>query len=171
MSAVYSTTRSWIICVAVDTVPPYMHQIFIRFFQCVLVGACFYSPLVLPVAVDGLYETAVAVEDRSQSAQRRGFMDAMDVVLVKLTGNMAAAQDPDLAPLLDNASAYVQRFGYDDEGMLRVGFDGAAIENQLVGLGKAIWGRERPVTLVWLAIDNGRGERRLIGANEKDPIA
>ncbi len=147
-----------------------MQQNLIRFIQCVLVGTCLYSPLVLPVAVGGLYEAVVEVEDRSQSARQRGFALAMDIVLVKLTGNMAAAQDPDLAPLLDNSSAYVQKFGYDDEGLLLVGFDGTAIENQLVGLGKAIWGRERPVTLVWLAIDDGKGERKLIGANDNDPV-
>jgi hypothetical protein len=50
--------------------------------------------------------------------------------------------------------------------MLAVSYDGPAIENAIDASGLAFWGSERPVTLVWLALDRGGGRRALVTAGE-----
>src|SRR5262249_13131842 len=58
-----------------------------------------------------------------------------------------------LGGALGNAKRYVQRFGYNADGTLQVGFDGVAVDQLLVQAGLPVWGKERPSTLVWLGGD------------------
>ena len=58
------------------------------------------------------------------------------------------------------------RPGEDDT--LWVTFDGAAIEDVLQRNGQAVWSSERPLTLIWLAVDWGQGEREIIGADDPE---
>ena len=50
--------------------------------------------------------------------------------------------------------------------MLAVTFDGTAIEDAVDASGLAYWDHERPVTLVWLALDRGSGKRALVSASD-----
>jgi hypothetical protein len=51
---------------------------------------------------------------------------------------------------------------------LWVSFDGEAIERVLRSSGEMVWGRDRPLTLIWLAVDWGQGNREIIAAGEPD---
>jgi hypothetical protein len=53
-----------------------------------------------------------------------------------------------------------------DDDTLFVSFDGEALENALRQAGQTVWGSERPLTLIWLAVDWGRGEREIISAED-----
>src|SRR5690606_23626096 len=70
--------------------------------------------------------------------------------------------DPDLAGLIADASSYVSFDGMVDRGRFRVEFSSGPIERTLESLGKPVWGPERPMTLLWIAIDTGGGERVLL---------
>ena len=55
--------------------------------------------------------------------------------------------------------------GYDyNDDTLVVTFDGQALERTLRSAGQTVWGGDRPLTLVWLAVDWGQGEREIVGA-------
>jgi len=58
------------------------------------------------------------------------------------------------------------RPGADDT--LWVSFDGDAIQDTLRQAGQTVWGGDRPLTLIWLAVDWGQGEREIIAAD--DPV-
>ncbi len=45
--------------------------------------------------------------------------------------------------------------------------DGAAIEAVVSQTGFPVWDRDRPLTVVWLAVDWGQGERELLGPGEE----
>jgi hypothetical protein len=49
-----------------------------------------------------------------------------------------------------------------------VTFDGDAVEEVLRRNGQTVWGRDRPLTLIWLAVDWGQGEREIIGADDPE---
>lgn len=94
------------------------------------------------------------------------FREAMRDILVRVTGRRDAPELENLAPLVAQASRYVVSFRRGAGNTLAVTFDGPAIENAIDASGLAFWGSERPVTLVWLAVDRGGGRRALVKAGE-----
>jgi hypothetical protein len=94
------------------------------------------------------------------------FRQAMRDVLTRVTGRADASELPNLAPLVSQASRYVTSFRRAAGNQLTVSFDGTAIENAVEASGLAFWGKERPVTLVWLALDRGGGRRSLVSASD-----
>jgi hypothetical protein len=46
-----------------------------------------------------------------------------------------------------------------------VEFNGSRVERALTELGVRFWGPERPLTLLWVAVDDGAGGRALLGAD------
>jgi uncharacterized protein len=99
-----------------------------------------------------LYQATVTVADRSEASQAAAFEAALKIVLVRVTGRRAADEDPALAPLVTNARRYVQQYRPASDNQLLVAFDSAAIDRWLTQNDQPIWGRERPSTYVWLAV-------------------
>ena len=99
-----------------------------------------------------LYQATVPVADRSEASQAAAFEAALKIVLVRVTGRRAAEEDPALAPLVANARRYVQQYRAAPDNQLWVAFDSAAIDRWLTQNDQPIWGRERPSTYVWLAV-------------------
>jgi uncharacterized protein len=102
-----------------------------------------------------LYQATVPVPDRSEVSQTAAFEAALRAVLVRVTGRRAAEDDPALAALLANARRYVQQYRAASDSQLWVAFDSAAIDRWLTQNNQPIWGRERPSTYVWLAVQTG----------------
>jgi hypothetical protein len=104
--------------------------------------------------VQGLYDVSVPVENRSDKVRDAAFSDAMVAVAVRVTGQRGAGQK--LVQALPQARKYVQRYGYPAAGTLEVGFDPNSIDQALSAAGLPLWGRERPATLICLAVDDGQ---------------
>ncbi|MCG8433026.1 MAG: DUF2066 domain-containing protein [Gammaproteobacteria bacterium] len=131
--------------------------------------------------VDGLYEAEVAVTDEGPEVRQNGFREAFAKVIVKVTGSRGIAESGAAAPIIENARAYVQRFGYEERELpadednpfpgrqlyLQVRFDQNGVDRVLRNRGLPLWGRERPTTLVWLAVEEA-GERAMVGAGHED---
>ena len=113
-----------------------------------------------------LYQAAAPVADRSEAAQTAAFQAAMKTVLVRVTGRHSAEEDPALAPLVAVARRYVQQYRPAPDNQLWVAFDGAAIERWLTQNGQPVWGRERPTTFVWLAVQTGAQSGSIITADD-----
>lgn len=111
-------------------------------------------------SIGDLYSVAVPYTGNNDAA----FREAMRDVLVRVTGRPDAPELENLAPLVAQASRYVKSFRRSPGGQLAVTFDGPAIENAIDASGLAYWGDERPLTLVWLALDRGAGRRALVHA-------
>jgi hypothetical protein len=71
-----------------------------------------------------------------------------------------------LQPLLTDAGRYLSSYGSDRQSQPQVGFIGGQVEQALTALGMPVWGPERPLTLLWVAADDGLGGRALLGAND-----
>lgn len=124
--------------------------------------------------VEGLYETAVPVADRSPEAREEALGSALRVVLVRLTGSQAQAANPALDDLEENAARFVRSFRYSGSGsgrLLQVTFDGRALADAIASRGVGVWGDERPKVMVWLAIDYGGGRRVIVPADSDGPVA
>lgn len=76
--------------------------------------------------------------------------DAMREALVRATGRRESANDPAFASLIANTAMYVKAYASGPRGESQVVFDSAALEQAISGVGRAVWGRDRPFTLVVL---------------------
>lgn len=126
-------------------------------------------------AAERMYAVQVPVADRSSPARAEALRQAMQQLLVRVTGERDAARLVGIEPLLAQPEQYVQQFRYLDAAPaadaaleLNVHFDGTAVERVLRANGLPVWGRERPPLLLWLAV--GGDQRRLIGADSDHPL-
>jgi hypothetical protein len=116
--------------------------------------------------VTDLYEATVST-DRGQTT---AFQDAMREVIVRVTGERDGDSAPALADLISGAQRYVQKYRNLPGGKVTIGFDGVKVESVIAAAGRPVWGRERPVTLVWLAIDDSGGRRHIVAADDNNDV-
>ncbi|MGO9514426.1 MAG: DUF2066 domain-containing protein [Steroidobacteraceae bacterium] len=113
-----------------------------------------------------LYQATVPLADRSEAAQSAAFEAALKSVLVRVTGRRTADEDPALAPLVHDARHYVQQYRAASDNQVWVAFDGTAIERWLTQNGQPLWGRERPVTFVWLGVQTAPQSGTVVTAED-----
>jgi hypothetical protein len=120
------------------------------------------------VEVATLYTAEVTLDPKADDARALAYRSALDEVLLRVSGSELVA-DRELVDLLfPDPAAYVLQFRPGAEDTLSVSFDGQAVESVLREAGQTVWGSERPLTLVWLAVDWGGGEREILGADDPD---
>ncbi len=144
-----------------------LHRSFSVFLFCLLCPG-----LLVAMPVGSLYEASVPIADQSDAQRRQALPRAMGQVLVKLTGDPDIVDKQRAKPLINDAQSYVQQYRYiepqpdSDEGLrLWTGFDEDAVNSALQRQGIATWGRERPATLIWLAVEDEDG-RQIIGMEQ-----
>ena len=82
---------------------------------------------------------------------------AMGRLLTRVTGRPDAARELIFLNLLDEAENFVLEIGRLDRDTLTVTFDEQSVERELRSLDQPVWGPERPLTLIWVAVDAGFG--------------
>lgn len=123
-------------------------------------------PLAGAVEVESLYTAEVQLDPNDPRARDEAYARALQQILVRITGSEQAALSRELNELFPNPARYVLQFRPGDNNTLHVTMDGAAIEALVSRTGFPVWGRDRPLTVVWLAVDWGQGERELLGPGE-----
>lgn len=134
-----------------------------------IICAAFFTQPGWGLEMEMLYTVQVPLDPQEPGAVNKAYRRAIGEVLVRITGSEGAAESEDLLELFPNPARYVLRFRNGDDDTLIVSFDGPAIEQLLRRSGQPVWGQDRPVTLVWLAVDWGGGEREIISADENEP--
>jgi uncharacterized protein len=148
--------------------------------------------------VDGLYEASVPVPDQTPAARNVALQQALAAVLVKVTGERTAGRVPALAALTGNPNQFLQQYHYEQtqdangnapasgvtyfdltrNGALAIAgtglvlhakFDPEAVDQAVSKAGEPVWGRERPATLVWLALQDGN-TRTILSATSNPAV-
>lgn len=133
--------------------------------------------------VSGLYEARVAVADQSPDARRAALQQAFAAVLVRITGERALSGP--LMLLSSNASQYLQQYRYEQAAampgvptapatnsaalqtavvpalQLWARFDSKVVNRAVQDAHAPLWGAERPITMVWLALQDSASGRIL----------
>lgn len=120
--------------------------------------------------VADLYAAEVPMPEGS-GALAGAFEKALAEVLVKVTGRRYVATDESVMEKFADPSALVQQYRIDPDGKVWILFDRTALKRILDQAGQPVWGEERPTTLVWLIIDEGRGEREILASGPGDDAA
>ena len=132
-------------------------------------AALAYPPQIHAAEPRELYEAEVPISQQDSKAFQDAVQNAFGQVLVKLTGK----KDVRANALLRKASQLIEEYGYRSgkQGnlLLWVRFQPDATDKLLLGQGLALWGRSRPMLLVWLVVDE-QGRRYLAAAGEHPEI-
>ena len=149
-----------------------MKRILCNILAVLLFSTTFSSPTnVQAVVVTGLYEAEVPVSNQSASSMKKNMAAVLRVVLIKLTGDRYVPSRNGVTELLFDADQYVQQFEYrtkkagSQQLYLWARFNSASLNKVLREAAIPEWGRERPSTLVWLAVSDASG-RRLSGLSD-----
>jgi hypothetical protein len=128
------------------------------------------SPMAHAVEMPSLYTVEVPYEPSQPDAQSAAFRAALTEVLIRVTGTTAVVESEEMAALFPNPRQFVSQFRPGPDETLMVTLEGEAIERVLRQAGAPVWGTDRPLTLVWLAVDWGMGEREIVGADDADRL-
>jgi len=115
-----------------------------------------------------LYTAQVPLDPEENDPRAAAYEVALTEILLRVSGS-GVGSDPEMFELLfPNPASYVVQFRPGPDDTLWVSFDGEAVEDVLRRNGQMVWGSDRPLTLVWLAVDWGQGEREIIGADDPE---
>ena len=120
------------------------------------------------VEVASLYSAQVTLDQEEADPRARAYEMALADVLLRVSGSELSMDAEMVELLFPNPASYVVQFRPGADDTLWVSFDGDAIQNTLRQAGQTVWGSDRPLTLIWLAVDWGQGEREIIAAD--DPV-
>lgn len=112
------------------------------------------------IASPALYQAEVNAEQTQQQWQR----EALQQVLIRVTGQPDILQRPELRSELSNAASYVKQFEAvrtEQGNKVRVLLDAARIQQLLRQLQIPIWGGQRPELLFWMVQQQGT-ERQFV---------
>ena len=124
--------------------------------------------VVTAVEMTSLYTAEVPLDPNEDDPRSAAYREALAVVLLRVSGS-GIGDDPEMIDLLfPYPASYVVQFRPGEADTLWVTFDGNAVEDVLRSNGQAVWGSERPLTLIWLAVDWGQGERQILGADDPE---
>ena len=139
-----------------------------RIFSLILV---FFSLNSFAEEVSGLYSGLVPVFDQSAESQQQGVREALNQVLIKLTGNSKVAESPKVQTFLANPNAFVAGVGFrslpsdlgiEPETGLEVSFSRQEIDQLIRQAQLPVLPSNRPTLLVWIIRDDAIEGRSFI---------
>lgn len=114
------------------------------------------------MAQTNLLSARVLVEDRREATLIRAASEALEQVLVRVSGNKSVGALPGIAQALATARDRLSLYTYAEDGSglaLIAEFDGIIIKDLLRAAGSTYWGASRSPVLVWLVVDEVGGRR------------
>lgn len=126
------------------------------------------SALATAVEMESLYTVQVPLDPDEPDAESLAYQAALTEVLIRITGTTAVVESEQIAELFPDPRRFLQRFQPGPDNSLVVTLDGEAIANVLRRAGASVWESDRPLTLIWIAVDWGRGQREIIAADNPE---
>lgn len=116
-----------------------------RFFSRFLFAGCMSLVSLASHAetVKNLYQVRQPVSGQTPEVRDQATQQALDTLVLRLTGDPKAAQSPGLAALRKDPQQIISQYGFDagPPEVLKVDFDPATTEQALRRAGLSLWGR------------------------------
>jgi hypothetical protein len=106
-----------------------------------------------------VYAAVVPMKGTTEADRANAFGAALQAAVVRASGRREAATAPKVLEAAAAPMSLVQQYSTTPDRMLKVGFDGRAIEQLLQQAGLPLWPEERPTTTVLLF--NGNASRAM----------
>ena len=124
------------------------------------------APCVATLADVSVYSAVVAMKGTTEADRANAFGAALQTAVVCASGRREAATAPKVLEAAAAPMNLVQQYSTTPDRMLKVGFDGRAIEQLLQQAGLPLWPAERPTTMVLLF---GANASRAVTVSEQTP--
>ena len=114
--------------------------------------------------VSKLDESLVPVDSRSATERKQAISTGLKSVILKNSGSKSALAHSSIAAMVKQPTPLISQFGYqerDGELYLQVSFDHKRIIRLLREAQQPVWGKQRPLTLVWI-VEDIPGERVIV---------
>ncbi|MDI3353890.1 DUF2066 domain-containing protein [Pseudomonas sp. UYIF39] len=132
-----------------------------RFFSRFLFAGCMSLVSLASHAetIKNLYQVRQPVSGQTPEVREQATQQALDTLVLRLTGDPKAAQSPGLAALRKDPQQIISQYGFDagPPEVLKVDFDPATTEQALRRAGLSLWGANRPSILGWWLNDSTEG--------------
>ncbi len=127
-----------------------------RFISLIIISSL--SMFANAVVVSDLYQVQVEVVDQSQNSRTEALNEALQQVLVKVSGNTATLLNEAIQTETRLPESYVRSYSYthnpiNNQLELKVLFAQNLIDGLLRKTENPIWGRSRPLVLVWQGVE------------------
>tara|TARA_B100000029_G_scaffold342657_2_gene335014 strand:- start:3021 stop:4148 length:1128 start_codon:yes stop_codon:yes gene_type:complete len=160
----------------------------------ILVLFLLWFPVASALQVTGLYDHQVAVNNESDAERNRAFREALEAVILKVTGEYRWLEHPRIEEALGNAQSYVEAISYSSEAVelpqrpnfaastqplasptmeqrfIEVNFADTLINELLENANIPVWDTNRPSVLVWMVLQNTVGERTMLTSDTNAQI-
>ncbi|MDX5388252.1 MAG: DUF2066 domain-containing protein, partial [Marinobacter sp.] len=120
--------------------------------------------------MSGLYNIEVAVDGTGPNDLQAGYAEGLRRVMVRVSGTRDVLQLEGVDDVLKDAESLLLSYQVRrerGESRLQMSFGAVGVNRALASINAPVWGANRPLTLVWAAIED-RGERKLLTAAADD---
>lgn len=141
------------------------------------------------VVVDHLYEVEIAVSNQTRKTRHEVFRKAFQQMLIKVVGSSRVLGNPLVDDARNKVLKYISQFRYRElptgfkqpvatttnstpalySNVLWIKFDVQVVNKLLRNSQLPVWSKQRPETLVWIAVRDG-GQRYILRQRDKSPI-
>lgn len=141
------------------------------------------------VVLEHLYEAEIAVSNQTRKTRHEVFKKAFQQTLIRVVGSSQILGNPLIDEARNKVLKFISQFRYRElpEGfqqpvvvagqkepemftnLLWIKFDVQAMNKLLKNSNLPVWGKQRPATLVWIAVRDG-GNRYILKQGDKSPI-
>ncbi|MCK4708802.1 MAG: DUF2066 domain-containing protein, partial [Gammaproteobacteria bacterium] len=149
----------------------------------------FFNSPASAVVLDHLYEAEIAVSNQTRKTRHEIFKKAFQQTLIRVVGSSQVLGNPLIDEARNKVLKYVSQFRYRElpedfqqpvsvagqtehdafTNLLWIRFDVQAVNNLLRNSNLPVWGKQRPETLVWIAVRDG-AKRYILRQSDKSPI-
>ena len=130
------------------------------------------STIANAVLVSELYTEKQPAPQQSATEREALIRRGLETVFTRISPVPNLSQQRAIQTALKDAGQYVQKYAYEStpEGnVLVVAYDANRLQNTLTSAELPFWGAQRPLTLLWLAVDTPEG--RFIVGEQTEPFA
>ncbi len=141
------------------------------------------------VVVGHLYEVEIAVSNQTRKTRHEIFRKAFQQMLIKVVGSSRVLGNPLVDDARNKVLKYISQFRYRElpagfkqpvattanstpavySNVLWIKFDVQVVNKLLRNSQLPVWGKQRPETLVWIAVRDG-SQRYILRQRDKSPI-
>lgn len=119
--------------------------------------------------VSDLYQVREPVASQQPEERDAALGRALQTLVLRLTGDGEALNNPALAELREDPQQIISRYGYEQDRLL-VDFDPVSTDRSLRQAGLSLWGVNRPAILTWWLNDGSDGSS-LVGDGQDSAAA
>lgn len=131
------------------------------------------------VEVNGLYDVELPVSGSGAAERNALARQGLAEVLVRVSGSRKILANERIEQALARSDTFLRQFSYvtnsdaaegsEEQQRLQLYFDATLIDGLLRRAKLPLWGKNRPVVLVWLTIDDGQS-RHIVSAGDENEL-